>query len=138
VSRPRLSPNLTLLDRWAFEPRRVDKPWGYELIWALTDLYCGKLLVVNAGQSLSMQFHRQKDESWYLLDGRAEIEMAAAGETVPQSEVVTPGAAFRITAGTVHRVRAIEDTTILEVSTPDIDDVVRLEDDYGREGTSAP
>jgi mannose-6-phosphate isomerase len=138
VPRDRLSPNLTLLDRWAFEPRRVDKPWGYELIWALTDHYCGKLLVVHAGQALSMQFHREKDESWYVLEGRAEIEMAGAGEKSPAREVVTPGAAFRITPGTVHRVRALEDTTILEVSTPQIDDVVRLEDVYGREGTSAP
>ncbi|HEX7254460.1 MAG TPA: cupin domain-containing protein [Gaiellaceae bacterium] len=138
MSRDRLSPNLTLLDRWAVEPKRVDKPWGYELIWALTDLYCGKLLVVNAGQSLSMQFHRVKDESWYLLEGRAEIEMAAAGEKAPTREVVTPGAAFRITPGTVHRVRAIERTTILEVSTPHLDDVVRLEDVYGRAGTSEP
>lgn len=127
-----MSPNLTLLDPWAIEPKRVEKPWGYELIWALTDVYCGKLLVVNAGQALSMQFHREKDESWYVLEGRAEIEMAAAGETVPASEVVTPGAAFRITPGTMHRIKALEDTTILEVSTPEIDDVVRLEDAYGR------
>ena len=116
----------------------MDKPWGYELIWALTDLYCGKLLVVHAGQALSMQFHREKDESWYVLEGRAEIEMAGAGEKSPAREVVTSGAAFRITPGTVHRVRAVEDTTILEVSTPQVDDVVRLEDAYGREGTSAP
>ena len=136
MSKDRLSPNLTLLDPWAIEPKRVEKPWGYELIWALTDVYCGKLLVVNAGQALSMQFHREKDESWYVLSGRAEIEMAAAGESVPASEVVTPGAAFRITPGTVHRVKALEDTTILEVSTPEIDDVVRLEDAYGREGTT--
>jgi mannose-6-phosphate isomerase len=133
-----LSPNLTLLDRWAFEPRRVDKPWGYELIWALTDVYCGKLIVVRAGQALSMQFHREKDESWYVLEGRAEIEMAGAGEKSPTREVVTPGAAFRITPGTVHRVQALEDTTIIEVSTPEIHDVVRLEDAYGREGTSTP
>jgi len=79
-----LSPNLTLLDRWAVEPQRVDKPWGYELIWALTDAYCGKLLVVNAGQSLSLQFHREKDESWYVIEGRAEIEMAAAGRRCPR------------------------------------------------------
>ncbi|HKI23986.1 MAG TPA: cupin domain-containing protein [Gaiellaceae bacterium] len=138
MPRDRLSPNLTLLDRWAFEPRRVDKPWGYELIWALTELYCGKLLVVYAGQALSMQFHREKDESWYLLEGRAEIEMAGAGEKAPSREVVRAGAAFRITPGTVHRVRAVEDTTILEVSTPQVNDVVRLEDAYGREGTSAP
>lgn len=131
-----MSPNLTLLDPWAFEPRRVEKPWGYELIWALTDVYCGKLLVVKAGEALSMQFHKEKDESWYVLEGRAEIEMAAAGEKVLASEVVTPGAAFRIPRGTVHRVRAVEDTTILEVSTPHLDDVVRLEDSYGRSDTA--
>ncbi len=138
MSRPRLSPNLNLLDRWAFEPKRVDKPWGYELIWALTERYCGKLLLVRAGHELSLQFHREKDESWYVLEGRAKVELAAVGEKVPSSEVVTPGAAFRITPGTVHRVRALDDTTILEVSTPQLEDVVRLEDLYGRAGTSEP
>lgn len=133
-----MSPNLSLLERWTFEPRRVDKPWGHELIWAVTDHYCGKVLVVNAGQQLSLQFHREKDEAWYVLDGRAELEFAAAGEKATSREVVMPGAAFHITPGTVHRVRALEDTTILEVSTPHLDDVVRLEDSYGREGTSAP
>lgn len=132
MSRDRLSPNLTLLDRWAIEPKRVDKPWGYELIWALTDQYCGKLLVVRAGQALSMQFHREKDESWYVLEGRAELEFAAPGEKATSTEVVTPGAAFRIRPGTVHRIRALEDTVIAEVSTPQLDDVVRLEDSYGR------
>ena len=119
-------------------PYRVDKPWGYELIWALTDQYCGKLLVVRAGQQLSLQFHRVKDESWYLLEGRAEIELAGVGEKATTTEVVTAGAAFHFTPGTVHRVRAVDDTTILEVSTPHLDDVVRLEDDYGRAGTSEP
>ena len=127
--------NLSLLDRWTHQPARVDKPWGYELIWALTDRYCGKLLVVRAGQSLSLQFHREKDESWYVLEGRAELEFAAAGEKATAAEVVTAGAAFHITAGTVHRIRALEDTTVIEVSTPYLDDVVRLEDAYGREGT---
>jgi mannose-6-phosphate isomerase-like protein (cupin superfamily) len=138
MARPRLSPNLSLLDRWAVEPERVDKPWGYELIWALTEHYCGKLLVVHAGHELSLQFHREKDESWYVLEGRAKLEFAAAGEKATTNEVVKPGAAFRITPGTVHRVRALEDTTILEVSTPHLDDVVRLEDTYGRAGTTAP
>jgi mannose-6-phosphate isomerase len=133
-----LSPNLNLLDRWASETKRVDKPWGYELIWALTERYCGKLLVVRAGQELSLQFHREKDESWYVLEGRAELEFAGAGEKATSREVVTPGAAFRITPGTVHRVRALDDTTILEVSTPQLDDVVRLEDSYGRAGTTEP
>jgi mannose-6-phosphate isomerase len=126
------SPNLGLLEPFAFEPTKVDKPWGYELIWALTDDYCGKLLFVKAGESLSLQFHRQKDESWYIQSGRARLDMAAAGEKVPQSEVVGPGAAFRIRPGTVHRVTAVEDTTIVEVSTPHLEDVVRLEDRYGR------
>ena len=131
------SPNLGSLDRWTFDVRRVDKPWGYELIWALTDLYCGKLLHVRAGHSLSLQFHREKDESWLVQEGRARIELGEAGQAVLAEEVVGPGAAFRYVPGTVHRVTALEDTTILEVSTPQLEDVVRLEDAYGREGTSA-
>jgi mannose-6-phosphate isomerase len=131
------SPNLETLDRWAVEVRRVEKPWGHELIWALTDVYCGKVLFVKAGHSLSLQFHRAKDESWLVQDGRAKLELGDAGETVLRAEVVGPGAAFHYVPGTVHRVTAIEDTTILEVSTPQIDDVVRLEDAYGRQGTSA-
>jgi mannose-6-phosphate isomerase len=136
MARERLSPNLNLLDRWRFDPERVEKPWGYELIWALTDRYAGKLLVVRAGQQLSLQFHREKDESWYLLEGRAELELAGAGEKATSREVVTPGTALHITPGTVHRIRALEDTTVLEVSTPELGDVVRLEDSYGRAGTS--
>lgn len=128
------SPNLKGIEQFAFDPERVEKPWGYELIWALTEDYAGKLLVVNAGQQLSLQFHRQKDESWYVLEGRAELEFAAAGEKTTSTEIVTPGAAFRIKPGTVHRVRALEDTVILEASTPHLDDVVRLEDVYGRAG----
>jgi mannose-6-phosphate isomerase-like protein (cupin superfamily) len=132
------SPNLETLDRWAVDVRRVDKPWGYELIWALTDAYCGKVLFVKAGHSLSLQFHREKDESWLVQAGRAKLELGDAGETVLLEEVIGPGAAFHYRPGTVHRVTAIEDTTILEVSTPQLDDVVRLEDAYGRKGTSAP
>ena len=132
------SPNFEGLDRWAFAPRRVEKPWGWELIWADTDLYVGKILFVRAGQSLSLQFHREKDESWYVLEGRAELQLGAAGQAVLTREVVGAGAAFRFRPGTVHRIRAVEDTTILEVSTPQLDDVVRLEDEYGREGTTQP
>ena len=128
------SPNLGGLDPFAFEPRKVEKPWGHELIWAVTDVYVGKVLFVKAGHSLSLQFHREKDESWYLQDGRAELEIAAAGERVTRSEVVSAGAAFRLPPGTVHRIRALEDTHVLEVSTPHLDDVVRLEDSYGRTG----
>ena len=131
------SVNLNGLDAFAVDVRRVDKPWGHELIWALTDAYCGKVLFVRAGESLSLHFHREKDESWYVLDGRAMLELGAAGQTMLDSEIVAAGSAFRFVPGTVHRVRALEDTRILEVSTPQIDDVVRLEDAYGRQGTSA-
>ncbi len=130
------SPNLNVLDRWAFEPRRVEKPWGHELIWALTDTYCGKLLFVEAGHSLSLQFHREKDEAWLIHSGRAKLELGVAGDSLLKEEIVGPGAAFHYPPGTVHRVTALEDTTIVEVSTPQLDDVVRLEDLYGREGTS--
>jgi mannose-6-phosphate isomerase len=132
------SPNLGGLDPWAFEPRKVEKPWGHELIWAQTDEYVGKVLFVKAGESLSLQFHRVKDESWLVQDGRAKLELGSAGDAVLAQEVIGAGATFRFRPGTVHRVTALEDTTILEVSTAHLDDVVRLEDRYGREGTSAP
>jgi mannose-6-phosphate isomerase len=137
-SEPMDSPNLSSLDRWGFDVRRVEKPWGHELIWALTDVYCGKVLFVKTGHSLSLQFHRQKDESWLVQSGRVKLELGDAGQGALVEEIVGAGAAFHYTPGTVHRVTALEDTTILEVSTPHLDDVVRLEDAYGREGTSAP
>jgi mannose-6-phosphate isomerase-like protein (cupin superfamily) len=126
------SPNLGALSQFAIEPTKVEKPWGYELIWALTDDYCGKILFVKAGESLSLQFHREKDESWLIHAGRAHLEMGAPGDKTPNAEIVGPGAAFRMKPGTIHRVRALEDTTIIEVSTPQLEDVVRLEDQYGR------
>jgi len=122
----------------AFQPRAVDKPWGSELIWADTEHYAGKTLFVKAGESLSLQFHRIKDESWLVQSGRAKLELGSAGDAVLREEVIAPGTAFHFRPGTVHRVTALEDTTILEVSTPELDDVVRLEDRYGREGTSEP
>jgi mannose-6-phosphate isomerase-like protein (cupin superfamily) len=132
------SPNMQGLDRWAFEPRRVEKPWGWELIWAEAEDYVGKVLFVRAGEALSLQFHNEKDESWYVQSGRARLELGEVGQSVLAEEVIAAGACFRYRPGTVHRVTAIEDTTIIEVSTPHLDDVVRLEDAYGREGTSAP
>ena len=132
------SPNLLGLEAWSVDARRVDKPWGWELIWAETDRYVGKVLFVRAGEALSLQFHRVKDEAWYVQSGRAKIELGESGEAVLNEEVVTAPAYFRFAAGTVHRVTAVEDTTIVEVSTPELDDVVRLEDRYGRTGTSAP
>ena len=129
---PADSPNIDSLDEWAFEPRRIEKPWGHELVWALSEAYCGKVLFVRAGHSLSLQFHREKDESWLVQSGRAKVELGNAGESVLKEEVVSAGAAFRFEPGTVHRVTALVDTTILEVSTPHLEDVVRLEDRYGR------
>ena len=122
----------------AFEPRRVEKPWGWELIWALTDRYCGKLLFVRAGEALSLQYHEQKDESWYVQEGRAELELSTLDADERDVVEITAGDCFRFRPRTVHRVRALEDTLVIEVSTPEIDDVVRLEDAYGREGTSEP
>jgi mannose-6-phosphate isomerase len=126
----------------SFEPfvhtaEQVEKPWGWELIWALTDRYCGKLLFVRAGQALSLQYHEVKDESWYVEKGRATLELGPAGGALGHGEIGT-GDCFHFPPGTVHRLRALEDTLIVEVSTPDLGDVVRLADDYGREGTSAP
>jgi mannose-6-phosphate isomerase len=132
------SPNFEGLDRWAIDPRRVEKPWGWELIWAETEHYAGKLLFVKSGGALSRQFHRRKDEAWHVLEGRLEVELGDAGSAVLNTEVVGPGATFRFRPGTVHRARGLEDSLIAEVSTPHLDDVVRLEDDYGRTGTSQP
>ena len=111
--------------------RKVEKPWGYEIIYALTDHYCGKVLFIRKDEQLSLQFHREKDEVIYVHSGRIEMEIGDPGGPL-DSEVVGPGHAFHIQPGTVHRWRALEDTTVLEVSTPEIDDIVRLEDRYGR------
>jgi mannose-6-phosphate isomerase len=114
-----------------FEPRRVDKPWGYELIWAHAEQYVGKVLFVRAGQALSLQYHEEKDESWLVQSGRASLELGEVGGELTATEI-REGDCFRYRPGTVHRVTAIDDTTILEVSTPQLDDVVRLDDRYGR------
>jgi mannose-6-phosphate isomerase-like protein (cupin superfamily) len=98
----------------------------------MTGRYCGKVLFVRADESLSLQYHRTKDESWYVLEGRAVLEHGSVGETLEVVEI-GPGDVFRFVPGTVHRVTALADIRILEVSTPELDDVVRLEDRYGRE-----
>jgi mannose-6-phosphate isomerase-like protein (cupin superfamily) len=132
------SPNLRGIDYFAFDPKTVEKPWGSELIWALTEQYAGKILFVKAGESLSLQFHNVKDESWYVLEGRALLELGRQGDPFLDEVTIAPGEAYHFPPGTVHRVTGIEDTRILEVSTAHLDDVVRLEDSYGREGTSNP
>lgn len=118
------------LSAFAIEQRRVFKPWGHELIYAITDRYCGKLLFVTAGETLSLQYHRQKDETIYVARGLVEIEIGTADER--SAAVVGPGTGLRIRPGVVHRMRALEDTLMLEVSTPELEDVVRVEDRYGR------
>jgi mannose-6-phosphate isomerase len=125
-------------DACRFASRRVDKPWGWELIWADAEEYVGKILFVRAGQSLSLQYHRVKDESWCVQSGRADLELGEVGAGDLERRQIGAGDCFRYRPGTVHRVTALEDTTIVEVSTPHLDDVVRLEDAYGRAGTSAP
>ncbi len=112
---------------------RVDKPWGYELLWAKTDRYVGKIIHVNAGHALSLQYHRVKTETVYVASGKVVYEVKDGDRLVRLD--LGPGERLHIPAGTVHRVTAIEDADIFEVSTPELDDVVRLEDRYGRAGT---
>jgi mannose-6-phosphate isomerase-like protein (cupin superfamily) len=109
----------------------VDKPWGNELIWAVTDRYVGKILHIKAGESLSLQYHQQKDETIMVLVGRLRFEYFAEGEE-PQAKELGPREPFHITPGLRHRMIAIVDTDVVEVSTTELDDVVRLEDRYGR------
>jgi mannose-6-phosphate isomerase len=120
---------------YATTPRRVEKPWGWELVWAETELYVGKLLHVRAGQALSLQYHEVKDEAWLVQEGRASLELGEVGGELETVEI-GPGDTFRYRPRTVHRVTAIDDLTVVEISTNHLDDVVRLDDRYGREGTS--
>jgi mannose-6-phosphate isomerase len=111
-------------------PRRTEKPWGFELLFAETPSYAGKLIFVKKGHRLSLQYHEKKDETMYLHQGEVLLEIEDEGKM--KSMPLKPGQSLRIAPGTHHRLKAIEDTTIFEVSTPDLEDVVRLEDDYGR------
>ena len=109
---------------------RVEKPWGYELHWAKTDRYVGKVLCVRTGHALSLQYHNRKDETIYLYSGRMLFEIERDGTLVRKE--MQPGDVVHVAPKTIHRMTAIEDCTVLEVSTPELDDVVRLEDRYGR------
>ncbi len=109
---------------------RVEKPWGYELHWAKTDRYVGKVLHVKAGHALSLQYHNKKDETIYLHSGVLLFEIEVDGELTKRH--MKPGDSVHVAPKTVHRMTAIEDCDVLEVSTPELDDVVRLEDRYGR------
>jgi mannose-6-phosphate isomerase len=116
--------------------KTVPKPWGHETIWAHTDRYVGKVLHIKAGHALSVQYHDRKDETVHLLTGELvyRVQMGDALEDMR----LKAGESFRITPGTIHQMEAVTDCDVLEVSTPELDDVVRLSDRYGREGTSAP
>ena len=111
--------------------RRVEKPWGYELIWADTDRYVGKILHVNAGEALSVQMHEKKDETLYVLSGSVRLMTGSSPETLEDAQLGT-GESFRVRPRTVHRIEAVTDADILEASTPHLDDVVRFSDRYGR------
>lgn len=113
---------------------RVDKPWGYELRFICTDRYAGKLLFIKAGSQLSLQYHEKKDEAFLVHSGTLDLVLGKGSEQ--RVERLEAGQSWHITPGTVHRFRAVTDCELFEVSTPELDDVVRIEDDYGREGTS--
>jgi quercetin dioxygenase-like cupin family protein len=115
----------------------VPKPWGHETIWAQTDRYVGKILHIKAGQELSVQFHERKDETVYLLSGQIAYRVQSEGKQLEDVQLKL-GESFRITPGTVHQMMAVTDCQVVEVSTPELNDVVRLTDKYGRAGTSAP
>jgi mannose-6-phosphate isomerase len=114
---------------------RVEKPWGWELWWAHTERYVGKILHINRGAALSYQFHRKKDETIYVLRGELALEFAPGGGRV-QRRRLRPGDALHIRPGDHHRMTAVTTCDVLEASTPEVDDVVRLEDRYGRVAAS--
>lgn len=122
------------LPRGVFHGRRIDKPWGYELVWGHTQEYVGKILHVEAGHALSLQYHEVKDETMYLLSGELEIEIGDHEDAL-QKHVLQPGQSVHLPPGRRHRLTARSTSDVLEVSTPQLDDVVRLEDRYGRAGT---
>ena len=116
---------------------RVDKPWGYELRWAVTDRYLGKLIHVESGHALSLQYHVQKDESIFVASGLLDLELESPDGRL-ETHRLARGMSARVRPGRRHRMIAVEDTDLFEASSPEIDDVVRIEDRYGREGSSAP
>lgn len=110
---------------------RVEKPWGHELIFARTGRYAGKLLFIRGGHRLSLQYHREKEETIYLYRGRLSLLFEEEGGELAEIEM-GPGESHHIPPGRRHRMVALEDCEVFEVSTPQLDDVVRLEDQYGR------
>lgn len=119
------------------QAHRVEKPWGWELWWTVTDRYVGKVIFITGGRRLSLQYHNEKDESVFVVEGEMILHLEdSSGEM--QEIPLGPGEFHRVPVGKRHRFEAVTDTRLIEVSTPELDDVVRIEDDFGREGTSAP
>jgi mannose-6-phosphate isomerase len=116
------------------ESTKVEKPWGHEIHWAVTGNYVGKILFIKTGESLSVQYHREKDETIYIQSGKMVLSVGEDPEKLDRVEL-TPGTAFHIPPGLIHQMESVEDCTVFEVSTIQLDDVVRLADRYGREGT---
>ena len=119
------------------EQRHVPKPWGSEQIWALTERYCGKLIRISAGKRLSLQRHERKEESLIVMRGTLRLHLED-DEGIVRVVELGPGESAHVDTHRIHRFEAATDVELVEVSTPEIDDVERLEDDFGREGTSAP
>ena len=113
------------------EIKKIDKPWGYEVWWAVTEKYVGKILFIRKGHSLSLQYHKIKDETLMLQEGKLILEIHGDGDEIQEIEM-TPDTSYRISPLTKHRMKALEDSKVYEVSTPELDDVVRVSDDYGR------
>jgi len=111
--------------------RRIEKPWGHELLWAHGPIYAAKILHIQAGRRLSLHYHRKKDETLMLLSGHLELDLEQSDGSLTRCELL-PGQVFHIRPGRKHRMKAVEPSEVLEVSTPELEDVVRLEDDYGR------
>ena len=111
-------------------PYRVEKPWGYELIWARTDRYVGKILHVNAGHVLSRQYHNRKDETMHVLSGELILRLGEGAGF--EERPFRAGESVRIRPGVIHQIEAVADSDVLEASTPELDDLVRLSDRYGR------
>lgn len=113
------------------EIKKIDKPWGYEVWWAVTEKYVGKILFIRKGHSLSLQYHKIKDETLMLQEGKLILEIHGDGDEIQEIEMA-PDTSYRISPLTKHRMKALEDSKVYEVSTPELDDVVRISDDYGR------
>ena len=110
--------------------KHVEKPWGHETIWAHTDAYVGKVLFIRAGQKLSLQYHKIKEETIYLFSGEMVFTVQEGGDL--SVKTMRAGDEYHLPPGTKHRMEAVQDCQVFEVSTPELDDVVRLEDAYGR------